>query len=65
MWMSEFHRDERGMTLIELLVSIALGGIILTAALTMFLSGVAGSATVQTALMPRSAHESASIVLRR
>ncbi len=40
-------RDERGMTLIELLVSLAIGGVILAAALTMFLTGMGGAATVQ------------------
>lgn len=38
--------DERGMTIIELVVAIAIGGVILTAALTMFLSGMSASASV-------------------
>lgn len=39
--------DERGMTLVELLVAMAIGGAVLAAALTMFLSGMGGAATVQ------------------
>lgn len=39
--------DERGMTLVELMVSLAIGGMVLAAALTMFLSGSTGAAQVQ------------------
>ncbi len=39
--------DDRGVTLIELMVSLAIGGLVLAAALTMFLSGSTGAAQVQ------------------
>jgi prepilin-type N-terminal cleavage/methylation domain-containing protein len=45
--MRQIRDDERGMTLIELMVSIGIGSVILTAALTMFLTGMGGAASVQ------------------
>jgi prepilin-type N-terminal cleavage/methylation domain-containing protein len=39
-------RDEEGLSLIELLVAMALGSIVLTAVMTVFLNGLTGSAKV-------------------
>lgn len=45
--LTALRQDDRGMTLVELMVSIGIGSIILAAALTMFLTGMGGAATVQ------------------
>lgn len=43
----ELRSDERGMTLVELMVAIGIGSVVLAAALTIFLNGLSGAATVQ------------------
>jgi prepilin-type N-terminal cleavage/methylation domain-containing protein len=43
---THFVRDEEGLSLIELLVAMALGSIVLTAVMTVFVNGLTGSAKV-------------------
>ncbi|MEI2703586.1 MAG: prepilin-type N-terminal cleavage/methylation domain-containing protein [Baekduia sp.] len=43
----QFRDDDRGMTLVELLTGLGLGSVVLAAALTIFLNGMSGAATVQ------------------